>query len=292
VAWLVIAVGVLAGCGRIGYEAVAGIDSGADVGAFRPPSLIAEVSDATATDDDPSLTGDMLEMFFNSDRAGGRGGGDIWVSTRATTSDPWSTPTLVAELSSDASETSPEVSADGLAIWFASQRGGGPGGTDVWTSMRADRSSPWTAPVLVAELNSPEEDTSATPGWSSRVMLLETTRPSGIGEADIFVSTRASPSDPWSAPVPLPGINTMEHEGSAHLAPNELTVVLNATRGGNADIHMATRSSIDMPFESSRTVTELNSTENEQDPWLSADGRHIFFVSRRSGSLEIYESTR
>jgi hypothetical protein len=289
---IVVFVVLLSGCGRIGFDAVGLGDGGAVVGPFAPPRLVAEVSDPTASDDDPSLTGDMLEMYLNSSRAGGPGNGDIWVSRRASTSDPWGTPTLVSELSSPESETSPEVAADGLTIWFASQRPGGPGSTDVWVSTRPDRGASWGAPTLVDELNSPEEDTSPTPGWSSRVLLLETTRPSGAGSADIFVSTRASGSDPWTTPIPLAGINTAEHEGSAHLGPRELTVVLNATRDGNADIHLATRRSTDDPFDDLHPLSELNSSENEQDPWLSEDLRHIYFVSRRSGDLEIYESTR
>jgi hypothetical protein len=289
---IVALVGLLSGCGRIGFDAVDGGDGGAALGPFTAPRLVVEVSDPTASDDDPSLTRDMLEMYLNSSRAGGPGNGDIWVSRRSSTSDPWGTPTLVAELSSPESETSPEVAADGLTIWFASQRPGGPGSTDVWVSTRPDRTAPWGAPTLVDELNSPEEDTSPTPGWSSRTLLLETTRPSGAGSADIFVSTRASATDVWSTPVPLAGINTAEHEGSAHLGPAARTVVLNATRGGNADIHMATRLSVDDPFDSPRPLPELNSSENEQDPWISEDLRHIYFVSRRSGDLEIYESTR
>ncbi len=288
-------------CGRIGYDPLeAGTRDGGDggiatfdsLGPFGDPTLVAEVSDPSVNDDDPTLTADMLEMYLNTSRADGLGGGDIYVSTRASTDEPWSAPTLVVELSSADRETAPEISADGLTIFFSSDRPGGPGSNDVWVSTRGSRTEAWATPMLVAELSSPEGDTSPTPGWRGLTMVLESTRPGGPGSADIWFTTRESSDGTWTAPVLLAGVDTAEHEGSAHLGPNRLTVLLNATRGGNADIHVATRSSVDEPFGTPTPVAELNSVDNEQDPWLSEDLRHIYFVSGRSGNLEIYEASR
>src|SRR5262245_53540373 len=66
---------------------------------------------AGTDDDDPSLTADLRELYFN--RAS-----DIYRATRASPSDAWSTPELVAELSSAASETTPEITGDGLTIFI------------------------------------------------------------------------------------------------------------------------------------------------------------------------------
>ena len=100
-------------------------DAGADAAPpppprFTPPVLVAALSDPDAIDEDPTFTGDLLELFFMSNRAGGR---DIWTSRRATAADPWQPPTRVGELDSVDSDWAPAVSLDGLRIWFASDRG-------------------------------------------------------------------------------------------------------------------------------------------------------------------------
>src|SRR5689334_7045273 len=91
-----------AGCGRVGFDIdPADGDAGvapdargggvADAAApdarpmevdaaarFSDPVLIEEVSDPVAAEDDPALTADLLEMYFESDRFDGMG--DILVS--------------------------------------------------------------------------------------------------------------------------------------------------------------------------------------------------------------------
>ena len=54
-----------------------------------PPSLIPELS-SSGTDNRPNLRSDGLEIFFYSDRTGSLGSTDIWTSTRATVTAPWS----------------------------------------------------------------------------------------------------------------------------------------------------------------------------------------------------------
>jgi Tol biopolymer transport system component len=98
-----------------------------------------------ANDDDPTLTADLLELYFNSDRGGV---GDIWMSSRSSTSADWGAPVVVTELQSDADDSAPEVSPDGLTLWWVSERGGAD--RDVWSSTRAARDQPWSTPSLVA----------------------------------------------------------------------------------------------------------------------------------------------
>ncbi len=92
--------------------------------------------------------------------------------------------TLVSELNSPSADFMPNVSRDGLEIVFNSNRPGGFGGQDVYTSSRASTSGAWSAPVNVgANVN--------TAGNETRSSL------SGDGErlhfgrdGQIYVSTR------------------------------------------------------------------------------------------------------
>ena len=63
---------------------------------FEPPAVIGAVMDTRAFEDDPSFTADLLELVFNTDRDTTSYNDDsLWVSTRATPSDPWGPPHAV-----------------------------------------------------------------------------------------------------------------------------------------------------------------------------------------------------
>ncbi len=118
-----------------------GPQGGADVywtirnadGSFRPPTRVAELSTAS-NEGRPYIRHDGLEIFFNSNRPGGPGQADIWVSTRAMTTDVWSVPQLVSVVSTAASEITPVLSWDGTTLYFASNRAGNTG--DIFYSTR------------------------------------------------------------------------------------------------------------------------------------------------------------
>ena len=87
----------------------------------------------------PNLRRDGLEVFFDSNRSGGIGGLDLWMSTRASTSDPWSSPTnLGANVNSVANDLRASLSWDGTTLYFGSTRAGGEGSQDVYVTERAN----------------------------------------------------------------------------------------------------------------------------------------------------------
>lgn len=107
-------------------------------GTFGPAVLVPELS-SSARDLAPFIRRDGLELFLGSTRPGTVGGGaDLWVSTRATTADPWSTPvTLGPVINSDVHDDRATLSFDGTALYFASARSGGFGLSDVYVLTRS-----------------------------------------------------------------------------------------------------------------------------------------------------------
>ena len=105
-------------------------------GAFGPAVAVGELNDATATDIQPNVRKDGREVVFSSNRAGGLGAQDIWVSTRESVSDPWSTPVNVGDgVNSAAAETRPSLSWDARELLFG--RAPGPEGmSDIYISTR------------------------------------------------------------------------------------------------------------------------------------------------------------
>jgi len=72
---------------------------------------------------------DGLEMIIDTNRPGGLGKKDLWVSTRATTSpfDVWSTAVDLPPVSSTADDGGPALSWDGTELYFYSKRTDLPG---------------------------------------------------------------------------------------------------------------------------------------------------------------------
>lgn len=103
---------------------------------FGTPVLVVELSSSFA-DLGPDIRRDGLEMFLASNRPGTYGGQDLWVSTRPSTSDPWSTPVnLGPVVNSAAVENTPALSFKGTELYFTSTRLGGPAPQDLWVSTR------------------------------------------------------------------------------------------------------------------------------------------------------------
>jgi len=79
------------------------------------------------------LSPDDQILYFSSDRPGGFGEADLWMSRRLTTDDQWSVPVnLGPSINTSTNELAPTVSLDGSILYFASDRPGGLGGWDQW----------------------------------------------------------------------------------------------------------------------------------------------------------------
>jgi Tol biopolymer transport system component len=109
---------------------------------FGPGAAVGALNDATANDIQPNIRKDGRELVYSSDRGGGLGGQDIWIATRGTTSDAWSTPVnLGSTVNTAAAESRPSLSWNAEQLLFG--RAPGPEGQSdiyVWTRDRSERS--------------------------------------------------------------------------------------------------------------------------------------------------------
>ena len=81
----------------------------------------------------PAISADRLLLVFSSDRAGGYGGQDLWMTRRSTIDDPWSEPVNLGPTANSGKwEVEPEISPDSRSLLFCSGRAGGHGDFDIW----------------------------------------------------------------------------------------------------------------------------------------------------------------
>ena len=256
------------------------------LGSFGPPVMVS-ISQAGTNEDDVTLTGDMLEIFFESNRVP-MFEGDVYTATRAKITDDWGPPARIDVLSTMFSESSMEISTDGLTMYFSSTRTGTLGGQDIWVSTRPDRSSPWIAPMHVLELSSQQGDYNAQP-WSATVLYLGSDRPPTLGgSSDVYRATRATANDPWDAPARVPGHDTPIYEGEAFC---DSARSIWYTGPGGDDLFRSDPAP-DGTYMAPIRIDEIASPADENDAWLSPDLTTIYFTSNRNGTLDVFMATR
>jgi len=115
---------------------------------WSPGSIVNELSTPVRDTRTAIRRRDGLEMIISTNRAPGNvGSSDLWVSTRATTQDPWSIPanldfdTTHPLVNSPAFDGAPALSWDGQTLIFYSMRPGGFGGSDLYVSTRTPLTS-------------------------------------------------------------------------------------------------------------------------------------------------------
>jgi Tol biopolymer transport system component len=261
---------------------------------FGTPTLVTELTTQGDEDDKATLTQDMLEMFFLSDRDGGLGRGDVWMTTRSTVSDPWSSPTVVAALNSSSKEESPAISADGTTLWVASDRSGGAGGLDIWVSTLGSNGM-WSSPSPVSQLNTSGDEFPRPPGSHGLVMPLSWRHDSNTPYQIFFASRSSTSSGAWSSPVTVPSVDNANLDDDGFLTDDGTTLYFSSDRlNGTQDLFVTQRPTPDADFGAAIPLEGLNtSTAAERDPWVSPDGHEIYFTSDRGGGrLRIYHATR
>jgi len=153
-----------------------------------PKALQKKTINTMFFDVSPSFTADGNTMYFVSERIGGEGKSDIWVS-RKISKNSWSKPeNLGNTINTPYNETTVFITGDEKYLFFSSRGHAGMGGYDVYYSVNTD--GVWSTPKnLGSPINSVSEEThfqyypKLGKAYYSKVSL---TGDGGIGGRDIF----------------------------------------------------------------------------------------------------------
>jgi hypothetical protein len=252
---------------------------------------LAASSDSFA-DENPTLTANLLELYFTSNRDGGTGSDDVWMARRSRVQDPFDAPVEVTSVNTEKSESSPAISPDGKWLWIGVERDGGVGGRDIWRFERTGSDVSFGNLTLEPNVNTSEDDIPRPLGNGLRTMPLASRIDTGIYQT--YFATRADATGSFGAPVLVQELFVDDRKlTDAFLTDDGLTLYfVRAKDDKNGDIYVSHRNTVGDAFQAPLPLTTVNGSTDDRDPWLSADGKELYFVSDRDGPTRIYRATR
>lgn len=268
------------------------------------PANLGPVVNSSFQDFGPAISRDGLSLYFTSDRPGGFGSMDIWVSQRAAEADEWGPAlNLGGVINSAASENVPALSRDGHWLFFNSNRPGGLGGQDIWVAWREHTHDDfgWDPPFnLGAGVNSTAID--VNPSFfendeGAAMLFFTSNRPSGPGVFDIYVSVLGTDGS-FGMATRVPELSSPAQEQRPSVRFDGLEIFFHSDRPGSEgnDVWVSTRDTVTSAWPNPvRLGSSVNTASSDQQPYVATDRRTLFFASNRPGgvgALDLYVTTR
>lgn len=182
---------------------------------WSPPGPVLTLNAPQAHTKDPHVSPDGLTMHVGSDRAGGMGGYDLWVSRRASRTASWSVPELVTELASSGDETGGAIDGTGGVLVFEQSIQLG-ALSDLFIANRPSSTAMWTNPTVMGASTQASDSnphltkdglglwfTTSLPGFGQEVFSatrVNTESAFGNAQRVLELSSTANDSDPWVSP--------------------------------------------------------------------------------------------
>ncbi len=188
---------------------------------------------------------------------------------------------LGTNINTSKGEAFPRISQDGKTLYFiAWDRTDGAGGSDSWYSLRNQDGSWGKGKSIGSPLNTSSHDGLLAISGDDNVAIFFGNYQGSFGSGDLFYTVRQENN--WSEPCNLgAAINSEEWESMANLAPDGKTLFFTSGRDGgigDEDIYVTTLTSSGWSKPTNLGST-INTTKKEKYPFLSADGKTLYFSS-------------
>ncbi|OHC03017.1 MAG: hypothetical protein A3H23_04815 [Planctomycetes bacterium RIFCSPLOWO2_12_FULL_40_19] len=259
---------------------------------FGPAVNLGSTVNTISNERFPDISSDALDLYLSSDRTGGSGNNDIYLSTRPDTASSFGVPSnLGGTINSTDFDEAPSITSNDVALFFSSNRLG-LGGHDIWVSVLPG------APGNVSAVNSTANDIAPDISSDGLTLFFTSDRSGGSGGHDIYMATRTAIGNPFGTPVNLATINTGFSDLAPTISSDGLSLYFTSDRSGGFggfDLYASTRPDLASSFGNVMNLgSNINSSFNDMAPSISSDGMTLYFDSNRSGGFggfDIYQST-
>ena len=149
----------------------------------------------------------------------------------------------------------------------------------------------WSEPEGINELNTNTHDAAVSLNYDATELFMYRNR--GEGKGDLYLSELIGSQ--WTKPVLQLKLNSPEWDGSACFIPNEDKIIFASERKGGfggKDLYSAERLKENMWTNITNLGPEINSKDDEDAPFVTSDGRILFFSSNNKNSLGGYDVFR
>lgn len=244
---------------------------------WGPATNLGPNVNTSGLEDGHCISADSSKLYISTDRPGGIGEADIWVSEYI---GGWQVPTnLDSNVNSIYEEYEPCISSDGMKLYFSSFRPGGYGLSDIWVS--EDIGGIWQpATNLGSTINSSDYEGCPFVSSDGSKLYFVSDRPGGYGDFDIWVSTNSGGS--WQTPTNLGSvINTSGSEFSACLSFDGQTLYFASDRaGGFGGLDNWQSENIGDVWQPPTNLgSNINTTSDELVPIVSSNGNKLYFAA-------------
>lgn len=188
-------------------------------GGWDVPEHISKNINTSNNEGTCSISADGRTLVLTAcNRPDSYGGCDLYISHKQ--GNDWTTPVNVGEsINSRNWESQPSLSADGHILYFASDRRGGLGKSDIWSSVLQSNGS-WSEPKnLGPTINTPDDENAPFIHANGRTLFYASNGLPGMGGFDIFLSEKSDTL--WTSPknIGYP-INTLADQVGLFISSN------------------------------------------------------------------------
>jgi len=220
---------------------------------WQAPVNLGAVINSPSGDGGPTLSTDGHRLFFFSNRPGGQGLNDVYVSYRADTHDDfaWGAPVnLGAQVNTAANEAGPEfvdaaVSGTASLLFNRGQTAVSTAPYDLYSVPLGADGLPTAAPTPIVELNTPQSDFGPELSDDGLELFFVSGRPGTLGGNDLWRTTRVTTVSAWAPAENLGApVNTALNDRHPSLSGDGRTLIFASTRiggFGSDDLWMTTR---------------------------------------------------
>lgn len=150
-----------------------------------------------------------------------------------------------------------------------------------------DPTGTFDAPVPLASLNTANSE--STPRLTADELELFFKSDQGMN-VNIYTAQRSTTSRPFDAPIALTKVNTAADDGNPSLSSDGLMLFFESNRvsGEGYHLYVSVRTSRVGEFSAPSEVANVNSaavTDYDAQPFVTADGQELWFISTRTGGL-------